>query len=87
MRLSVASLRRMIKGSCPSSSCPGLDVVQRAGAAPALPAAARLPRRLRAACASTGGDYGGGRSRLLSCPCSTSGRAAWSTCAMSPAIP
>ena len=87
MRLSVASLRRMIKGKLQVefvhqelTSYSGLELLRR------YLRQLDLLRRLHAACASTGGDYGGGR-RCLSWRCSTSGPAASSTCAMSLAIP
>src|SRR5439155_3269025 len=44
---------------------PRVDVVQRAGVAPPLPRQLDVPRRLHAACAATGGDYGGSRLALL----------------------
>src|SRR6266487_6092706 len=66
MRLSVASLRRMIKGKLhvefvrqELTSYSGLELLRR------YLRGRDLPRRLRAACASTGGDYGGGRLALL----------------------
>jgi len=66
MRVRVASLRRMIKGKLPvefvreeSTSCHGLQLLRR------YLRQRDLPRRLRAACASTGGDYGEGRLGLL----------------------
>ena len=66
MRLSVASLRRMIKGKLPVefvhqelTSYSGLELLRR------YLRQLDLPRRLHAACASTGGDYGGGRLALL----------------------
>src|SRR3989454_6861288 len=62
MRLSVASLRRIIKGKLhvefvrqELTSYSGLEVLRR------YLRQLELPRRLRAACAATGGDYGGGR--------------------------
>src|SRR2546428_5951780 len=62
MRLRVASLRRMIKGKLhvefvrqELTSYSGLEVLRR------YLRQRELPRRLRAACAATGGDYGGGR--------------------------
>jgi hypothetical protein len=62
MRLSVASLRRMIKGKLQVEFVPqdltsysGLELLRR------YLRQLDLPHRLRAACASTGGDYGGGR--------------------------
>src|SRR2546425_7292430 len=62
MRLSVASLRRMIKGKLhvefvrqELTSYSGLEVLRR------YLRQRELPSRLRAACAATGGDYGGGR--------------------------
>src|SRR6266849_6590507 len=61
MRLSVASLRRMIKGKLSVefvhqdlTSYSGLELLRR------YLRQLDLPRRLRTACASTGGDYGGG---------------------------
>src|SRR2546428_13316897 len=61
MRLSVASLRRLIKGSLhvdfvrqELTSYSGLEVLRR------YLRQRELPSRLRAACAATGGDYGGG---------------------------
>src|SRR5713226_5715077 len=66
MRLSVASLRRMVKGKLhvefvhqELTSYSGLELLRR------YLRGRDLPRRLRAACASTGGDYGGGRLALL----------------------
>src|SRR3989475_377384 len=66
MRLSVASLRRMIKGKLhvefvrqELTSYSGLEVLRR------YLRQRELPRRLRAAFATTGGDYGGGRLALL----------------------
>src|SRR2546422_9021846 len=67
MRLSVASLRRLIKGNLhvdfvrqELTSYSGLEVLRR------YLRQRELPSRLRAACAATGGDYGGGGfARLL----------------------
>ena len=66
MRLSVASLRRMVKGKLPIefvhqelTSYSGLELLRR------YLRQLDLPCRLRAACARTGGDYGGGRLALL----------------------
>jgi hypothetical protein len=66
MRLSVASLRRMIKGKLhvelmrqELTSYSGLEVLRR------YLRQRELPRRLRAACAATGDDYGGSRLALL----------------------
>src|SRR6266702_2496742 len=66
MRLSVASLRRMIKGKLQIefvrqelTSYSGLELLRR------YLRQHDLPRRLRAACAATGGDYGGSRLALL----------------------
>jgi hypothetical protein len=66
MRLSVASLRRMIKGKLhvefvhqELTSYSGLEMLRR------YLRQHDLPRRLCAACASTSGDYGGGRLALL----------------------
>src|SRR5712692_2470707 len=66
MRLSVASLRRMVKRPLHVEFVPqqltsysGLELLRR------YLRQCALPRRLRAACASTGGDYGGGRLALL----------------------
>ncbi len=66
MRLSVASLRRMIKGKLQVefvdqdlTSYSGLESLRR------YLRQLDLPHRLRAACAGTGGDYGGGRLALL----------------------
>ena len=66
MRLSVASLRRMIKGKLSVefvhqevTSYSGLELLRR------CLRQLDLPRRLHAACAATGGDYGGGRLALL----------------------
>ena len=66
MRLSVASLRRMIKGKLSVEFVPqeltsysGLELLRR------YLRQLDLPQRLRTACASTGGDYGGGRLALL----------------------
>ncbi len=66
MRLSVASLRRMIKGKLHVQFVPqqltsysGLEMLRR------YLRQQDLPRRLHAACRATGGDYGGGRLALL----------------------
>jgi hypothetical protein len=66
MRLSVASLRRMVKHPLPVEFGPqqltsysGLELLRR------YLRQQEVPRRLRAACAPTGGDYGGGRLALL----------------------
>ena len=66
MRLSVASLRRMIKGKLQTefvhqelTSYSGLELLRR------YLRQLDLPRRLHAACAATDGDYGGGRLALL----------------------
>src|SRR5713226_1605605 len=66
MRLSVASLRRMIKGKLSVefvhqelTSYSGLELLRR------YLRQCDLPRQLRAACTTTGGDYGGGRLALL----------------------
>ncbi len=66
MRLSVASLRRLIKGKLPVEFVPqeltsysGLELLRR------YLRQHDLPRRLHAACAATGGDYGGWRLALL----------------------
>ena len=66
MRLSVTSLRRMIKGKLrvefvrhELTSYSGLELVRR------YLRQLDVPSRLRAACAATGGDYGGGRLALL----------------------
>ena len=66
MRLSVASLRRMVKRPLHVEFVPqqftsysGLELLRR------YLRQCELPSRLRAACASTGGDYGGGRLALL----------------------
>src|SRR6266536_6400393 len=66
MRVSVASLRRMIKGKLQVefvhqelTSYSGLELLRR------YLRQLDLPRRLHAACAVTGGDYGGGRLALL----------------------
>src|SRR6266496_3323570 len=66
MRLSVTSLRRMIKRKLPVefvrqelTSYSGLELLRR------YLRQLDLPQRLRAACAATGGDYGGGRLALL----------------------
>src|SRR3989442_7823293 len=66
MRLSVTSLRRMIKGKLQVefvrhelTSYSGLELVRR------YLRQLDVPSRLRAACAATGGDYGGGRLALL----------------------
>ena len=89
MRLSVASLRRVVKRSCTSSSShqeltsySGLELLRR------YLRQLDLPRRLRAACAATGGDYGGGAARPARPGAALRrARAGWSTCATSPAIP
>ena len=66
MRLSVTSLRRMVKrplhvefGPQQLTSYSGLELLRR------YLRQRELPSRLRAACAATGGDYGGGRLALL----------------------
>src|SRR5438046_7889521 len=66
MRLSVARLRRMFKGNLhvefvrqELTSYSGVEDVPRHWRQ------RELPSRLRAACAATGGDYGGGRLALL----------------------
>jgi DDE family transposase len=66
MRLSVASLRRMVKRPLQVEFVPqqltsysGLELLRR------YLRQCELPSRLRAACVSTGGDYGGGRLALL----------------------
>jgi MYXO-CTERM domain-containing protein len=66
MRLSVASLRRMVKRPLhveftrqQLTSYSGLELLRRDLRQ------LDLPQRLRAACAATGGDYGGGRLALL----------------------
>jgi DDE family transposase len=66
MRLSVTSLHRMVKGKLhvefvdqALTSYSGLELLRR------YLRQCDLPRRLRAACAATGGDYGGGRLALL----------------------
>ena len=66
MRLSVATLRRRIKGKLAVefvhqelTSDSGLELLRR------YLRQHDLPRRLRAACTTTGGDYGGGRLALL----------------------
>src|SRR6267143_5054886 len=66
MRLSVASLRRMVKRPLhvefvhqQLTSYSGLELLGR------YLRQCALPSRLRAACAATGGDYGGGRLALL----------------------
>jgi hypothetical protein len=66
MRLNVASLHRMVKGKLhvefvdqALTSYSGLELLRR------YLRQCELPRRLRAACAATGGDYGGGRLALL----------------------
>src|SRR5258706_300194 len=66
MRLSVTSLRRMIKGQLhvefvhqELTSYSGLELLRR------YLRQHDMPRRLRAACTTTGGDYGGGRLALL----------------------
>ena len=66
MRLSVASLRRMVKRPLhvefvqqQLTSYSGLELLWR------YLRQCELPSRLRAACGSTGGDYGGGRLALL----------------------
>jgi MYXO-CTERM domain-containing protein len=66
MRLSVASLRRMIKGNLhvefvrqDLTSYSGLELLRR------YLRRVDLASRLRAACAATGGDYGGGHLALL----------------------
>jgi hypothetical protein len=66
MRLSVTSLRRMVKrplhvefGHQQLTSYSGLELLRR------YLRQHELPSQLRAACAGTGGDYGGGRLALL----------------------
>ena len=66
MRLSVTSLRRLVKGrrhiefvQQGLTSYSGLELLRR------YLRQLDLPSRLRAACAATGGDYGGGRLALL----------------------
>jgi hypothetical protein len=66
MRLSVTSLHRMVKGKLhvefarqELTSYSGLELFRR------YLRQGDLPSRLRAACAATGGDYGGGRLALL----------------------
>jgi hypothetical protein len=66
MRLSVASLRRMVKGKLhvefvrhELTSYSGLELLRH------YLGQRDLPSRLRAACAATGGDYGGARLALL----------------------
>jgi hypothetical protein len=66
MRLNVASLRRMVKGKLhvefvrqELTSYSGLELLRR------YLRQQDLPGRLRAACAATGSDYGGGRLALL----------------------
>ena len=66
MRLSVASLRRMVKAKPPVelvrqelTSYSGQELLR------CYVRPRDLPRRLHAACAGTGGDYGGGRLALL----------------------
>ena len=84
MRLSVASLRRMIKGNLPVefvrqdlTSYSGLELLRR------YLRQLNLPRRLRTACAAKGGDYGGGRLALLILALFYVGAGAWSSSAMS----
>src|SRR5712692_5276013 len=66
MRLSVASLRRMVKGKLhvefvrhELTSYSGLELLRH------YLRQRDLPNRLRAACTTTGGDYGGARLALL----------------------
>jgi hypothetical protein len=66
MRLNVASLRRRVKGTLhvefvrqELTSYSGLELLRR------YVRRCQLARRLHAACAGTGGDYGGGRLALL----------------------
>ena len=66
MRLNVASLHRMVKGKLhvefarqELTSYSGLELFRR------YLRQGDVPSRLRAACAATGGDYGGGRLALL----------------------
>src|SRR5438309_6170743 len=66
MRLSVLSLRRMVKGKLrvefvrqELTSYSGLELLRR------YLRQLDLPRRLHAVCAATGGDYGGSRLALL----------------------
>ena len=68
MRLSVASLRRLVKRPLPVefthqelTSYSGLELLRR------YLQHVDPPQRLRAPCATTGGDYGGGR-LALTCP-------------------
>ena len=87
MRLSVASLRRLVKHPLhveftqqQPTSYSGLQPLRR------YLRQLDLPQRLRTACAANGGDYAAAGSR---CSCRhrcTRARAGWSTCATSPAI-
>ena len=87
MRLSVASLRRMVKAKPPVelvrqelTSYSGQELLR------CYVRPRDLPRRLRAACPGTGGDYGGGAWPCSSWRCAMSVPAARSISAMSPAI-
>jgi hypothetical protein len=87
MRLSVASLPRMVKGKLhvefvrqELTSYSGLELLR------CYLRQRDLPRRLRAACAGTGGDYGGERLALRLLALFYVG-ADWNISAMSPAIP
>ena len=66
MRLSVGTLRQVVKRDLPIEFVPqqltsygGLELLRR------YVRRLELPRRLQAACAALGGDYGGGRLALL----------------------
>ena len=66
MRLSVGTLRQVVKRDLPIEFVPqqltsygGLELLQR------YLRRLELPRRLRAACTALGGDYGGSRLALL----------------------
>src|SRR5881628_2837894 len=69
MRLSVGTLRQVVKRDLSIAFVPqqltsygGLELLRR------YVRRLALPRRLQAACAALGGDYGGARLALLSCP-------------------
>jgi hypothetical protein len=79
MRLSVGTLRQVVKRDLPIAFVPqqltsygGLELLRR------YLRRLELPRRLQAACAALGGDYGSTRLALLLWPCRMSGRGGWS---------
>src|SRR5882724_786197 len=82
MRLSVGTLRQVVKRDLAIAFVPqqltsygGLELLRR------YVRRIALPRRLQAACAALGGDYGGARaSPCCSWRCRTSAPGGWSTC-------